>query len=56
VGTLATPGVIARTVGREREKTRKLWIMVKTWTNWNLTKELLGMSNLQEGVVLAVGQ
>jgi hypothetical protein len=43
VGALATPGVMAPTVGRERErdKIRELWIMVRTWTNWNLIREPL---------------
>jgi hypothetical protein len=43
VGALATPGVMAPTVWRERErdKIRELWIMVRTWTNFNLIREPL---------------
>jgi hypothetical protein len=31
-------------------------MMVITWTNWNLIRELLGMSNLKEKAVVAVGE
>jgi hypothetical protein len=30
--------------------------MVRTWTNWNLVRELLRMNNLKVGVVVAVGE
>jgi hypothetical protein len=30
------------TVGKKHEK--NLWIMVRTWTNWNLIREPLGRS------------
>jgi hypothetical protein len=30
--------------------------MVRTWTSWNLIRELLGTNNLKEGEVVAVGE
>jgi hypothetical protein len=30
--------------------------MVRTWTNWNFTRELLRTSTLKEGAVIAVGE
>jgi hypothetical protein len=39
---------------KEREKQGKPWMMVITWTNWNLMRELLGMGNLKEEAVLAL--
>jgi hypothetical protein len=31
-------------------------MMVRTWTDWNLTRELLGTSNVMEEAVVAVGE
>jgi hypothetical protein len=46
MGALPTQGVMAH---HGKEKTRKnLWMMARTWTNWNLTRELLGTINLKE--------
>jgi hypothetical protein len=42
VGAPATPGIMDPTVGREEEE--NLWIMVRTWTNRNLIRKLLGTS------------
>jgi hypothetical protein len=39
----------------EKEK-KELWMMVRTWTNWHLIRELLRTSNLKEGAVVAVGE
>jgi hypothetical protein len=41
MGTLATPEVRAHR-GKEKDE-ENLWI-VRTWTDWNLTRELLGTS------------
>jgi hypothetical protein len=42
------------TVGRERERKEKheenLWMMVRTWTDWNHIRESLGTSGLEKGV------
>jgi hypothetical protein len=38
VGAPATLGVMVQH-GKEN-----LWIMVRNWTNWNIIRELLGMS------------
>jgi hypothetical protein len=31
-------------------------MMVRTWTNWNPIRKLLGTNSLKEGAVVAVGQ
>jgi hypothetical protein len=54
VGAPATPGVMAHR-GKEKNE-ENLWMMVRTSTNWNLIRELLGTSNLKEVVVVAVGE
>jgi hypothetical protein len=43
VGAPATPGVTAHR-GKEKKKEESLRMMVRTWTNWNLIREPLGMS------------
>jgi hypothetical protein len=35
---------------------KKLWMMVKTWTDWNPIRKLLRISGLKEGAVVAVGE
>jgi hypothetical protein len=42
VGALATPGVMAH-CGKEKNE-ENLWMIVRTWTNWNLIRDPLGMS------------
>jgi hypothetical protein len=42
VGEPATPGVMAFIDGRERE--RRLMMIVRTWTNWNIIRKPLGTS------------
>jgi hypothetical protein len=48
VGAPATPGVMAH---RGREK--NLWMMVRTWTNWNLQGNRSGRAGHKEGAVVA---
>jgi hypothetical protein len=40
--------------GRERERGRKLWMIVITSTNWKLIREPLGTSALKEGAHVTV--
>jgi hypothetical protein len=35
---------------------QNLWPMVITWANWKLLRELLRMSNLKKGALVAVGE
>jgi hypothetical protein len=30
---------------------KKLWMMVRTWTDWNPVRKLLGTSGLKEGAI-----
>jgi hypothetical protein len=54
VGTTVTPLVKPH---RENEKNEELlWIMVRTWTDWNPSREPLETSDLKEGAVVAVGK
>jgi hypothetical protein len=41
--------------GKEKNE-ENFWIMVRTWTNWNLLRELLGAGGLKEGAVGVVGE
>jgi hypothetical protein len=34
-------------VGKRKKKEENVWMMVRTWTNWNLIRELLGMIDLK---------
>jgi hypothetical protein len=36
--------------GKEKNE-ENLWMMVRTWTDWNPIRELLGVSGLKEGAV-----
>jgi hypothetical protein len=53
VETPATPGVMPH-YGKERKKS--LWMMVRTWTDWNPIREPLGASGLKEGATEAIGE
>jgi hypothetical protein len=35
---------------------RKLWMMVRTWTDWNPIRKPLGTSCLKEGVDVTLGE
>jgi hypothetical protein len=39
-----------------KRKTRKLLMMVRTWTNWNLIRNRSGRAGLKEGAVVTVGE
>jgi hypothetical protein len=47
VGAAAAPGVMAHPWKEKIEE--NLWMMVRTWTNWNLRRELLWTSWPQGG-------
>jgi hypothetical protein len=42
VGNVGTPATVGRV--RNGGRRRKKWMMVRTWTNWNLIRERLWMS------------
>jgi hypothetical protein len=56
-GSMGAPATARIMPHRETEENEeKLWMMVRTCTDWNPIKEPLGASGLKEGAVVAVGE
>jgi hypothetical protein len=49
----ATPGVMPP---RGNERKKKLWMMVRTWTDWNPIRELPAANGLKEEAVGTIGE